>query len=230
MPIPGYQEFMLPILKIAGDGQEHPVAEAIETLAQRMEMSEEDRDILLPSGKQTRLYNRVTWAITYLLKSLLLEKVARGRFKITPRGLDVVRRNPPRIDNAFLDQFEEFRAFKTKRARTACETRRSDELELSGIDADVTPDERLDEAYKELRETLADDLLDRVRSSSHKLFEHMVVDLLKAMGYGGSEASRAQVVGRSGDGGIDGVIPGRSHRWRSSRRIDDRSRRGCRRP
>ncbi len=206
MPVPGYQEFMLPILKIAGDGQEHTVAEVVETLAQKMEISEDDRDALLPSGKQTRLHNRVGWAITYLRKSLLLEKVARGRFRIAPRGLEVLKQNPANIDDAFLSQFEEFLAFKVKGAKGSWETRKSDDR--GSIDnSDITPDERLDEAYKELRETLADDLLERVRSCSHKFFEHLVVDLLKAMGYGGTEAARAQVVGRSGDGGIDGVIP-----------------------
>lgn len=207
MPVPGYQEFMLPLLKIASDGQEHTVAKAMETLARVMEIPEADRDTLLPSGTQTRFYNRVTWAITYLYKSLLLDKVARGRFKIASRGIDVVKKNPARIDNSFLEQFEEFRAFKTKKNKTLAAAGGDADENADATEADVTPDERLDVAYKELRETLADDLLDRVRSSSPKFFEYLVVDLLKAMGYGGTEASRAQVVGRSGDGGIDGVIP-----------------------
>lgn len=207
MSVPGYQEFMLPLLKLAGDDQEHTVSEALETLAEQMRISPEDRETLLPSGTQTRLYNRVTWATTYLTKSLLLSKVGRGRFRITPRGQDVLKRSPARVDNAFLEQFEEYRVFKTKRAEKAWGTRKGDNGDADGAEADVTPNERLDAAYKELRETLADDLLDRVRGSSPKFFEHLVVDLLVAMGYGGSQASAAQVVGRSGDGGIDGVIP-----------------------
>ena len=208
MPLPGYQDFMLPLLKIASDGHEHTIAEAMETLARQMEISEADQDILLPSGKKaTQLYSRVQWGITCLAKSQLLEKVGRGRFKIAPRGLEVLTKNPARIDNAFLDQFEEYRAFKTKRANKAWQTRKGDDSTTAETEGDVTPDERLDAAYNELRETLADDLLDRVRSSSPRFFEHLVVDLLKAMGYGGTHASAAQVVGRSGDGGIDGVIP-----------------------
>lgn len=207
MAVPGYQEFMLPLLKLAADGQEHTVSEALETLAEQMRISPEDRETLLPSGTQTRLYNRVTWATTYLTKSLLLSKVGRGRFRITSRGQDILKRSPARVDNAFLEQFEEYRAFKTKRAEKAWGTRKEGDGDAAGAEADVTPNERLDAAYKELRETLADDLLDRVRGSSPKFFEHLVVDLLVAMGYGGSQASAAQVVGRSGDGGIDGVIP-----------------------
>lgn len=207
MAIPGYQEFMLPLLRLAADGQEHTVSEALDVLAEQMRISPEDREELLPSGTQTRLYNRITWATTYLTKSLLLTKVGRGRFRITTRGQDVLKRAPTRVDNAFLDQFEEYRAFKSKRAEKAWGTRGETAVEDSATDTDVTPNERLDAAYKELREALVDDLLDRVRGSSPKFFEHLVVDLLLAMGYGGSQPSAAQVVGRSGDGGIDGVIP-----------------------
>ena len=206
MAIPGYQEFMLPMLKLARDGKEHTIAEMLETLAPQMGVSKEEREVMLPSGQQTRFYNRVTWAVTYLTKSILLAKIARGRFKITPRGSEVLTKNPPRIDNAFLEQFPEFQSFKTKRnieAHSNGEQAGGNEV---GADVDATPDERLDAAYKELRETLADDLLEKVRTGTDKFFEYLVVDLLVRMGYGGSQADRGRVVGKSGDGGIDGVI------------------------
>lgn len=206
MPVPGYQEFMLPLLKITSDGQVHTGADVTETLAQLMDISETDRGIVLASG-QMRFNNRVAWAITHLYKSQLLEKLGRGRFKITPRGFEVLKKNPARIDNHFLEQFDEYRAFKTKKNKTVVIAAGDADENAEFPEPDVTPDERLDGAYKELRETLADDLLDRVRSSSPKFFEHLVVDLLVAMGYGGTHASAARVVGRSGDGGIDGVIP-----------------------
>jgi restriction system protein len=206
MAVPGYQEFMLPLLKIASDGQEHSVAEAMDTLAIQFQISDADRDELLPSGTQTRFYNRVTWAISYLSKSLLLEKTGRGRFRIAPRGKEVLAKAPSRIDNAFLEQFPEYREFKTKRLAAPGEAPQVTLYERSYEDLNVTPDERLDAAYKELRKSLADDLLERVRSGTPKFFEHLVVDLLVSMGYGGSLADAAQVVGRSGDEGIDGVI------------------------
>ena len=121
MAVPGYQDFMLPLLRIAGDGQEHRIADAMETLAAEMGMSDEDQALLLPSGLQTRYYNRVTWAVTYLTKSLLLNRIGRGRFRITPRGMEVLGRNPVRIDNHFLDQFPEYREFKTKRVAKAAD-------------------------------------------------------------------------------------------------------------
>jgi restriction system protein len=205
MAVPGYQEFMLPILRIAFDGKEHSIAEVMETLASQMKISEEDQEALLASG-QTRYYNRVMWAETYLTKSLLIEKTGRARFKISPRGMEVLKKKPARIDNKFLEQFPEYLAFKIKKKDklTAVVTTKdgAPEVEETGI----TPDEQLDAAYKELREALAEELLERVRAVTPKFFERLVVDLLVAMGYGGSREDAAQVVGKSGDGGIDGVI------------------------
>lgn len=195
----------MPLLRIASDKREHTASEAMATIAAQLNLSPEDQDDLLPSGTQTRFFNRVSWAITYLTKSGLLKRSGRGRFEITPRGLEVLTKNPSRIDNAFLDQFPKYRLFKTKRAALAVETQRSSQ-EVLEVEPTVTPDERLDAAYRELREALADELLERVRAGTPKFFEHLVIDLLVGMGYGGSRADAAQVVGKSGDEGIDGVI------------------------
>lgn len=206
MAVPGYQDLMLPLLKFAADGQEHSISEAVAVLAPQLGITEQDQELMLPSGTQTQYYNRLTWAVTYLNKSLLLEKTGRGRFKIAARGMDVLKQKPARIDSAFLDQFPEYKAFKTKKNNAkAAVAIAQDGTALDGS-TDITPDEQLDIAYKELRETLADELLTRVRSGTPKFFEHLVVDLLVAMGYGGSRVDAAQVVGKSGDGGIDGVI------------------------
>lgn len=205
MPVPGYQDFMLPLVKLASDGQEHKITDAIDALADQFGVDEQDREIMLPSGTQTRLYNRVTWALTYLTKSLLLDKSARGRFKIAPRGVEVLKKNPPRIDNAFLTQFDEFRAFRKKKAKSASIVEPADDGG-DEVETSLTPLERVEGGYNELREVLADELLSRVRVMKPKAFEQLVVDVLVAMGYGGSQLDAAQVVGKSGDGGIDGVI------------------------
>lgn len=206
MAIPGYQTFMRPLLMLAADGREHTVAGAMAFLAEKLSISEEDQRAILPSGQQTRFNNRVTWALTYLVKSQLVERTGRGRFRITARGTEVAKSAPPKIDNAFLEQFAEYLAFKSKKNKRS-EAVADDEGHAGELEPEVTPDERLDAAYKELRETLADDLLERVRGSSPKFFEQLVVDTLVKMGYGGLHGSSAKVVGRSGDGGIDGVIP-----------------------
>ncbi|MFA5865892.1 MAG: restriction endonuclease [Phycisphaerae bacterium] len=206
MSVPGYQEFMLPLLQIASDGQEHSISEAIETLAMKMGISTEDQELLLPSGTQTLFYNRVSWAITYLTKGLLLEKSGRGRFKITQRGVDVLGKNPVRIDNNFLDQYAEYRDFRAKKNLKACETRNSANSLTFPTEDEVTPAEQLEAAYKELRNTLADDLQIRVHESTPKFFEYLVIRLLVALGYGGGQIDRAEVTGKSGDEGIDGII------------------------
>jgi len=206
MAVPGYQDFMLPLLKIAGDGGEHSVNETMATLAEQMKISEQDRDAILPSGTMTRFYNRVTWAVVYLSKSLLIERTCRGRFRIAPRGVEVLKTPPTRIDNKFLVQFPEYQTFKSKKTEKLVAVVGARDSDTDLANPEITPDEQLDVAYKDLRETLADELLQRVRAGTPKFFEHLVVDLLVAMGYGGSRADAAQVVGKSGDGGIDGVI------------------------
>src|SRR5436305_1642096 len=108
MPIPGYQDFMKPLLKIASDGQEHCIDEAMDTLAIQMGIDGPDRDEQLPSGTQTRFYNRVTWAITYLTKTLLMNKCGRGRFTLAPRGAEILKENPSRVDNKYLERFPEY--------------------------------------------------------------------------------------------------------------------------
>lgn len=206
MPVPGYQEFMLPLLKLAADGHEHTFADAMEKLAEQFGITEQDKAVILPSGTQTQFYNRVTWASTYLAKSLLLAKSGRGRFRIAPRGMEVLAKKPPRIDNRFLEQFPEYVAFKNKK------NAKSESLLPKAATPDhadepiTTPVERLDAAYAELREALADDLLQRVRSATPKGFERLVVRLLVSMGYGGGRLEHAEVTGKSGDEGIDGVI------------------------
>lgn len=206
MGVPGFQDLMLPLLTIAADGQEHTISEVIEKLPIQMNISEEDQKELLPSGTQTILYNRVAWAITYLSKSLLLDKCGRGRFKISSRGSDVLKKNPVRIDINFLDQFSEFREFKTKKAVKAWDTRKHTMPIPASTDSENTPAERLESAYEELRETLADDLQSHIRESTPKFFEHLVIRLLVAMGYGGGQIDRTEVTGKSGDEGIDGII------------------------
>lgn len=196
MSIPDYQALMLPLLELAGDGAEHSVREAIDRLGERFGLTDEDRRLLLPSGAQPVFDNRVGWARTYLAQAGLLHQTRRGHFRITERGSEVLRKRPARLDVKYLERFREFQEFRKRRRPPPGPTRPDG----------ATPDEALAEAYQRHRQALASELLQLVKSSSPAFFERLVVDLLLAMGYGGSREEAGRAVGGSGDEGIDGVI------------------------
>jgi restriction system protein len=189
---------MLPLLELAGDSQEHTLSEAIEILAEKFSLTDADRRELLSSGIQPRYDNRVGWARTYLKKAGLLQTPSRGRFRITERGLQVLKSNPRQIDARFLRQYPEFVEFQT--------VSRASGKHEAGEEAGQTPEEVLESSYQGLRSDLAQELLERIKKCSPKFFETLVVKLLVAMGYGGSLQDAGQAIGQSGDGGIDGTI------------------------
>lgn len=198
--VPDYQSLMLSVLRAAADGEQR-IGAVAQRLADDLGLSEEARLALLASGRQTIFANRVHWAKTYLAKAGLVEATRRGHFRLTPRGKDVLASNPDRIDNRFLSRFEEFRQF-TNRANDV------DAAVSQAIDdpAGQTPDEIMRAAHQRIEAALAEDLLDRVRSAPPDFFERLIVSLLLAMGYGGTAADAGRALGRSGDGGVDGVI------------------------
>ena len=199
MTLPDYQSIMLPLLRLAGDGQEHSLRETIETLSDGFGLSDEDRRELLPSGRQPTFDNRVGWARTYLKKAGLLESTRRGYFRITKRGHGVLEKDPSDIDTEYLRQFPEFVEFQTPKQKDTQKQRPES-------DDSATPEEEIEAAYQTLRESLVTELLDTVKSCSPAFFEQLVVDLLVKMGYGGTRKDAGQAIGRSGDGGIDGII------------------------
>jgi restriction system protein len=199
MPIPDYQSIMLPLLKFAGDQREHSLRETIESLADEFNLTDEERRELLPSGQQATFDNRVGWARTYMKKAGFLESTRRGYYRITERGLGVLDQSPPRIDNAFLAQFPEFVEFQTPRRK------REEPGELEA-EPDQTPEEAIEAAYLGIQQGLAAELLHTVKTCSAAFFERLVVDLLVKMGYGGTRRDAGRAVGRSSDGGIDGII------------------------
>lgn len=199
MAIPDYQSVMLPLLKFAGDGQEHSLREAIETLAGEFELTGEERAELLPSGQQAVFDNRVGWARTYLKKAGLLTSTRRGYFEITDRGRQVLRHEPDEITNAFLMQYPEFVEFRTPK-RDQRESVDVDEAETK------TPEEEIESAYLKVRRGLAAELIQTIADQSPAFFERIVIDLLVRMGYGGTRKDAGRAIGRSGDGGIDGII------------------------
>ena len=191
---------MLPLLKFYGDGQEHSNRDSIDSLADHFKLTDDERRAMLPSGVQGLFDNRVNWARTYMKKAALIEPTKRGVHKITKRGLDVLKQKPESIDVNYLVQFQEFKDFRA--LRHAKQEEEESELDLNG----KTPEESLEGAYQKIRSDLAAELLQRLKSSSPAFFERLVVEVIVKMGYGGSRKDAGKAIGKSGDGGIDGII------------------------
>lgn len=205
MSVPDYQSVMLPLLIFAAQsGGEISTGDAVEALANRMGLSEDDLKEVLPSGVQPTFMNRVGWAATYMKKAGLLEPTRRGFYRITDRGNELLGTNPERINVKLLKQYPEFLEFQSlKGTRTGQATSVQDaDLVFDG----ATPSEALEAAYENLRDELAEELLDKLKQVSPAYFEKIVVELLVKMGYGGSRSDAGKAIGRSGDGGIDGII------------------------
>ena len=200
MAIPDFQSTFLPLLKACADGKEHTKQELIPLLAKQFGLTDSELEVKLPSGKQGMFDNRVGWAKSYLKQAGLLENMKRGVFKITARGMQVLSENPQPLNVKYLKRFPEFVVFNTGKQKD------ESKLAESASANSETPDELIAGGYKQLREALAVELLDRIKTVSPSRFEELVVELLLKMGYGGTQEDAGQVVGKSGDGGIDGII------------------------
>jgi restriction system protein len=199
MSIPNYQECMLPLLEIVGDGKHYQIKAVTQRIADRFSLTEEERTELLPSKAQAIIANRVAWAKTYLKKAGLLEQPKRGVVAISSEGMAVLKNKPTKLDTGFLERYPAFHEFKT--------LKHSETTSTADAELDVaTPEETFEESYLTLRKALADELLDRIKACSPEFFERLVVELLVAMGYGGTLADAGQAIGKTGDGGIDGII------------------------
>jgi restriction system protein len=205
MSIPGYQSLMLPVLRLATDGEKR-VADIEDPLANEFALTPEEREELLPSGRQRVLSNRIHWAKFYMTKAGLLASPRRGRFIITDVGKALLARNPKRVDISLLSEYPQFREFYMKSNGAEADGGTSIvESAPKQTEAD-TPEERIEAAYQAVLSALRAELLERISQNSPTFFERLIVDLLVAMGYGGSHKDAATQLGRSGDGGVDGVI------------------------
>ncbi|MCC7274670.1 MAG: restriction endonuclease [Alphaproteobacteria bacterium] len=204
MPIPDYQSLMLPVLKLAANA-ERRVPELDAELAAQFGLTEEEKTRRLPSGKQTILHNRVHWAKFYMTKAGLIAAPTRGRFIATDLGRDLLARDPPRIDVDLLLSYPSFKEFY--RGNPVEEGGAAESPIVAAVPTQVaTPEEQIEAAHQSLQSALRADLLQRILQNTPAFFEQVIVDLLVAMGYGGTHRSAAEQLGRSGDGGVDGVI------------------------
>jgi len=201
MSIPDFQSVMRPVLAMVQDGAPLRLSELRERIADVFQLTEQERKERLPSGHQTVINNRVGWARTYLNKAGLLTIPSKGMVQITARGREALASGPERITVAWLKQFPEFADFHTAKPQTV------DVLGVLEVEvAETTPDEQLAEAHQALVQSLADELLAQVRAATPGFFEQLVVDLMLAMGYGGSRKEAGKATQATNDDGIDGII------------------------
>ncbi len=205
MAIPDYQTLMLPVLKQSAAGEVR-IGDVVDTLSDEFQLSDDELAELIPSGNQTTFSNRVHWAKTYLKQAGLIEPTRRAHFRITQRGNEVLAKSPVSIDSKFLRQFSEFQEFQN---RSNTESKSEDEKtiinEVQPTD-NQTPDDLMRQTSQTIHTALGYDILDRLRTSKPAFFERVVVQLLLAMGYGGTLAQAGKAIGKSGDNGVDGVI------------------------
>lgn len=199
MPIPDFQSIMLPLLKVMRDGTARSSKEYRAQLAEQFQLTEAELAEQIPSRRAYLFANRVAWAIVYLQRADLISRPRRAHYQITDVGQKALASNPDKINIRYLKQYPTFNEWQNKSAEAV-----SDEDDISTVVN--TPEEVLDVAYLELRSSLALELLDQVKALSPKFFEELVVKLLVNMGYGGSIVEAGMAIGKSGDGGIDGII------------------------
>lgn len=203
MPIPDFQSVMLPVLQCLQAGAVVSAKEIRLKIAEIFKLTDEERQELLPSGKQTVINNRIGWAITYMKKAGLIESAGKGLYLITEDGREVLLSSPESVDVKFLKQHSE--AFREFHQAKPSEKQDDNESTEPALDAE-TPDEMLLQAYTALNKNLAEELIENIKSLTPAAFERLVVELMVAMGYGGARKDAAQQTSLTNDNGIDGVI------------------------
>lgn len=200
MAIPKYDEMYREFLLCLADGEAHKNLDIRDFVFDSKGVTESDKKVYLSNGTQLLCSNRIGWTKTYLKKAGLIESLPHGMTRLTEEGKRVVSNIPSTIDNSFLNQYESFREFRNRNHVG------NNIQETSSNTANLSPLDMLEKSYNELSETLADEILSEIVKASPDFFEHLVVTLLQKMGYGGNISNSGQVVGGTGDEGIDGII------------------------
>ena len=198
MAIPSYEKFLLPVLKLLSDGKVRTKQEIVRTMAKQFQLSEDELAETLPSQTQLTYVNRIGWAITYLKKAELIVSPSRANFKITDEGKRLVENNVSDLTAKDLKQYEPFLKF----IKTSHKQNDTDHT----IQEETTPLENMINNFELLKKEVCDEILQKILEQSSDFFEQLVVDLVVAMGYGGSIEDAGKATKRTGDEGIDGII------------------------
>jgi len=202
MAIPDFQTVMLPLLQYMADGKEHPNREVLDALADQFGLTDEERKELLPSGQDFVFRNRVGWARTHMKAAGLIDNPKRGIFVITEAGMGLLATGADRVDLKLLHAYDSYRDFQNQHKPK----KKTEDSQPESEEDTKTPEERIEEAYEILRDSLASHILDQLKACSPSFFEKVVVEVLVKMGYGGSRKDAGEAIGKSADEGIDGII------------------------
>jgi restriction system protein len=197
--IPDFQTLMRPVLVAIQGDEPKSTGQIRDTVATALNVSDEDRQVLLPSGKQALYTNRVAWAITHMSQAGLLNRPERGRYALSERGMKVLQEHPDRVDLHVLQQFPEYQDFRTRKSEKGAEK------SVSVVSDELSPSEAVGALVEDSYDTLAEELLDRILAQPPAFLETLSLRLLRAMGYGGRE-SLLEHTGKPGDSGLDGVV------------------------
>ncbi|MGP6207036.1 restriction endonuclease [Cuniculiplasma sp. SKW3] len=205
--LPKFDEFLAPILRYSLDGKEHELSETLEEMSKQFNLSKEQIGLLMPNGKRTYMYERISWAITYLVQAGLLVRTDRSKFEISETGKEVAEILPKKIKWTYLEKFPPFKEFKEVRHR---------KIKVKSIDKDIeedfeispndTPDEEIEKIFEKRNKMLENDLLGTLKTVKPADFERIVIDVMLALGYGKNYEELAKVLGQPNDQGVDGEI------------------------
>lgn len=201
MAIPDYETLMLPILKYLADKREKKTREITNHIIDLYKVTPEEAKQLIPSGRAKLIDNRVGWACTYLRKAGLIESPQRAINNITDNGIKTLSQNLEKIDNHYLKEFDKFNKFREHKNNEIIK----DDSTIE-INEQKTPEEIIGLQSQIIDESIKNDLLEILSKVEPAQFEQIVVDLLVAMGYGGTIEDAGSAIGQTNDGGIDGVI------------------------
>lgn len=207
MAVPDFQSLMLPVLKELADGKEHELKSLYISVGERVGLTEEQKEELLPSGRQRVYHNRIGWANFYLSKAGLVDKVRRAVFTISSEGKSLLATNPAAISKSTLEEYPAYIEYIQSIRPNAREITQTNQLTNLAIEeSELSPTEQMSVSFETIQSELVDELLDVIRMGSPKFFETLVVDLMLAMGYGGWSKDSGKATQYNADGGIDGVI------------------------
>lgn len=203
MAIPKFEDFLYPFLFRLKDMNSVSIKEMRKYIIEHFHLTDEDCKLRTKSGSANQLDDRLGWSRQWLRRALFIEIPQRGVYKITKRGVEYLQ-NHTDLRQTDLMKYPEFAEYATTSSGT--EKKQTAKVIEELEDSKQTPTEQLENAYQTIIKDLAADLLQKVLEQSAQFFEHLVLDLLLKMGYGGSLSDAGLVTKYSHDDGIDGII------------------------